>query len=855
MAYWLSDSLMVLPFALWVYLGLGIPLALLALPRQDWQKRIWVIGLGLAFAPALMTAWLFVLGVVGGMRETAYLRLDLLLVGLVVLTILAWFSVWRKKHQTKALATLSAKNPLAWDEKILISLIVLAVLVRLVVTAYWSFTAYDALWVYGYQSRLYFERGYIPQDIGYYPQFLQLQYTALQLVYGAINDHAARVAVPFLHIGSICAAYILGSGLFTRRVGIFLAAFWALYPQVAQWAYVGDLEIPIAFLFTLSSAFFLMAWSQENQSIRRRYALIAGLCFGIAMWTKPTAGAFVWGVLILVSSDLLRLRFDWKAWYPRFEVALITGLACIPLGTVWYVRNLLLGLDVLVFPHPSWLSLATRSGDLLSLPIFALLLLVAYLLIRERRLKEQAWILLVGILLILWGAMPASPLFNPARTNPPESYLRWYEIALLICGFGLSLGYLRRYLTAENRPIVWKAAWTYLLALPYFMTWFYSYSYHARLVFAINPLLMLIPAALLAEIFNPHLTDGASDARHPVEGGGTSASSLDLSKSPVLFIGWRYKFYLVLLVAIGIPASLLTYFSLDRHHDWLWTNRYPDDFAKYKVFNPGVTLVAENLLAWRAENGHEPVIMALGEQRLPFFLLDATIITDDIPLKYADLAGVTHFIYGTQARWRYEEAGILPTENAILASLGRKDIMRQVLRFTDGTFRYELYELMLEQRFIPIEDTLVYRIAEETVQFGDFVRLGADNVGNDQLAGNTLFLDFLWQVIAPAPQDYLLQFDLVYEADGQIYYSWQAPVAQGEHAYYNSQLWEAGEHIIETHALTLPPPWEMPRGAGYRLYLNFVDRETGQAVPVTINGELAERGYPLKTNFAVGRAD
>ncbi|MFN8376375.1 MAG: hypothetical protein U0694_26325 [Anaerolineae bacterium] len=114
--------------------------------------------------------------------------------------------------------------------------------------------------------------------------------------------------------------------------------------------------------------------------LRRRYALLAGLTFGVAMWTKPTAGAFAWGVMLLTAFELLRLRFNWRAWWPRFEVALITGLACIPLGGMWYLRNILLGHPPLVFPEPFWLTQAARSGLEFSFPLLALVTLLLFVL-------------------------------------------------------------------------------------------------------------------------------------------------------------------------------------------------------------------------------------------------------------------------------------------------------------------------------------------------------------------------------------------------------------------------------------------------------------------------------------------
>jgi hypothetical protein len=104
-----------------------------------------------------------------------------------------------------------------------------ALVIRWLVIAYWPFTAYDTLWVFGYVGRLFALLGYIPNSIGYYPQYMALQYSYAQLAYGGISDHVARAGLPFLHLGTILAVYVLGALLFNLRVGIFAAAMWALY--------------------------------------------------------------------------------------------------------------------------------------------------------------------------------------------------------------------------------------------------------------------------------------------------------------------------------------------------------------------------------------------------------------------------------------------------------------------------------------------------------------------------------------------------------------------------------------------------------------------------------------------------
>jgi hypothetical protein len=343
------------PALAWVFFGLGLPWSLALLPHKDWRDRVLVITLALALGPMLLTVWMFVLG----SASQPLLRLDMILAGTLVMAAGGIMLAWRKRRAGTADSP-SPSPHLAPDEILLITLIIVALVVRWLGVAYWPFTAYDALWVFGYEGRLYMLLGQIPTDIAYYPQFLPLQYTFAQLAVGGIDDHAARAVIPFLHVGSILAAYILGSRVFSRRTGIIAAALWALYPHVAEWSRFGDLEIPTTFLFTLTAAFFAMAWLGHEP--RRRYALTAGLLLGTGLWTKPTMGAFIWGMMLLVVVELARHRFRWRGVWPRLQVSLITGLAALPLGGIWYVRNILLGHNPIDLPTGFWLTLAARSG-------------------------------------------------------------------------------------------------------------------------------------------------------------------------------------------------------------------------------------------------------------------------------------------------------------------------------------------------------------------------------------------------------------------------------------------------------------------------------------------------------------
>lgn len=845
--YWLRDTVLALPLALLIYVGVGLPWALWALPRRDWGQRALITALAFAFGPALVTSWLFILGTLGASSQSPLLRFDLSLVGVVILALIGSVLAWRKYRRTHVPEP-SERVPFSWDERLLLALIAAAVILRFVVAAYWPFTAYDALWVYGFQGRLYLLKGFIPQDIGYYPQFMQLQYTFMQMPWGAFNDHAARAILPFLHLGSIAAAYVLGQKLFTRRVGLFTAAIWAFYPHMGDWSRIGDLEIPLAYLFTLSAALFLHAWMLPTHD-RRRYALLAGAVFGIAMWTKPTAGAFIWGVVLLVALELVRQRFDWRQWWPRFEVTALTGLACIPLGGLWYLRNILLGLPPLVFPHDSWLERATRSGDLFSWPLLALVLLLIYLFTRKN--KPDWRLVLPGLTLILIALVPSMPDvlralndvalaitgtgIDISRVDPPASRLMLHEWALLAIGLILIAIALYRYVrplwSAQISQTMSRLAWAQLLALPYFMTFFYSYSYHARLSFVVVPLLILPSAVILAYWFPQRAVRQ-----------------------------WAMPHKLAVATAILIlagPGLLAAWSGASIEKDWLWTDRYPNDDARYIVNNPSVMLVKQQLDAYIAETGQEPVVIAPGEQRLHFFYPTMTIDEFALPTSISELEGATHFLYGSQARWRYEDANIPPEQNQVVSALARPKLMTRTLYHTDAVFKYELYELNFNGLYGPdTTDALgVGYVDPAQVVFGDSIRFVGEAPGIRQLRGNTLYLRVIWHPIVPIEGDYWMSFSLLNEDDGQIYGSWEGPVAPGEHGYYHTYLWELGEYIRDERKFelsTLPGSENFPESLNYRLVVNVYDPQTGERLPLTIDGEPVAGGYKLFSPFYIG---
>jgi hypothetical protein len=803
MPYWLESTAAATPAFLWIYVGLGVPWALALLPRADWRDRPLVLVSGFAFGALLLTAWMFILGSVGA------LRFELILAGTLLLAGVGSGLAWRKRQppDPHPRATL----PLAFDEKLMIGLIAAALVIRWLGIAYWTFTAYDALWVYGYQGRLYTLLGEIPASIGYYPQFLPLQYAYAQLAIGSIDDHAARAVLVFTHIGSILAVYVLGRRLFNRRVGIFAAALWALYPHVAQWSRFGDLEIPLTFLVTLAAAFFLMAWT--GQQPRRRYALLAGLVFGGALWTKPTAGGLVLGVLLLLLVELIRLRFDWRAWLPRFQLALITGLAAAPLGGAWYVRNVLLGHNAVDFPPPFWQTLAQRSGGEFGWLLVGLLLVLVYVYFGQKMRPDWRGGLM-GILFVLAALLPS--ILMPRR-------MIWFEFVLLAVGLGILALTLWRHFRSDMTPthpaVVSGAA--LLMALPFFVTWFWSYSYHYRLYFPIVPLLILPSALVLSCWLTRQRVQAWTRLRR-----------------------WLYS---GLIVALSLPGVTLALHDPNAGWDWLWSNELPDDFSRYASGNAALMNVVEGLQAYLDERDEPLVVVAPGVRQLPFFFPLEDIRTEETPTRFDQLDDVVYFIESSpEGRGAYESIPL--HANQILSALDRLDVMRPAWGKDDGILRYQVYELYLSQRFVAPD---IHVPPAGDIVFGGFARfLGHDISGADFWVGRKLFLNLYWEVLAQPTQNLSIYIHLR-DSQDRVAAAWDAPVARSRDGlrYYSTLVWEPGEYIRDARTLRLEA--DAPLGEGYRLVIGMYDPLSGVRVPVTLDGNPAGDGYVLGEEISV----
>lgn len=822
--YWIQETLISLPAFLAVYVLMGIPFAYGILSRKDWRHRSLILMTGFAVGSGLLTVVMLLLG----SWERPYLTRSNVLIALAILWLIGslW---WFIKHRQTATTPLNPDSIPTFFYGVVV-LIGLAVVLRWIVIAYWPFTAYDALWVYGYEGRLYALKGFIPNGIGYYPQFLPLQYTYGQLLFGDINDSAARAVLPLLHIGAILAVYNLGARLFNRRVGIFAAAIWTFYPAVGEWSRMGDLEIPLTFLVTASAVFFFRAWFESES--RYHHAVIAGILYGFALWTKPTAGAFALGIMFINVLALWHNRSNLNTYRPRFFASAIMALAAAPIGGAWYIRNLLLGHDAVDFPPEYWHTLAERGGGQLLWPL-AILTLFLVFVFRTQPFKPNRALNWTGYTLILFGVIPSAiARFIPTISNdailwfypsldglPRLGLFEWGLIVIGLLLIGKSFYDVRAHI--PSHPNITRTLWIIASAFPYFVVYFWNYSYHYRLAFAIVPLL-IIPIAVLIDAWLTHSQSNTSQVK---------------------LKGWQWAIMLLLM----IPGFIIPLRDRNLGWDYLWNANLPDDTAKQNSGNEALMWMVDGFQIYESENGEPPRVMAPGIQRLPFFFPLADITIDETPTQLSELEGYTYFVDShPDGTGMYLSVSIL--DNQVLSALGRNDIMRRAWWKDDGIFRYEIYELNLGQRFEPY--TPIAAVEDEVI-FGGFARFVGHELGTDVFEiGQLRTLKLFWEVLASTDHDYMTYIHLR-RPDGTIEMAWDGPVGLTEDGrYYTTRVWEVGERIMDERRFRYTNE-NTPAGDGYEIVIGLYDLTSGERVTVTQNGEVIGDGYRLDENITI----
>jgi hypothetical protein len=301
----------------------------------------WPLAVGLSLGG--LTLWMAVVGL-WGLNVWAALAFPIVASGIGIL-----LPQTRSAQRTQRYLVLSANSALSAVKNWLSGLrrgetaswVILAGLMAFLVvlgqSTYYPFIGDDEISRYAYYARLAFVRGRVTDEVRGYPMFMPMAYAYVFFVTGQIAEQLARLIPALLSAAAATTTGALGARWYGTRGGWAAAFALIATPLYLRWSPDGYVDVASALYFALC-AYAGDVWLEGRE---RKWAVIAGLMAGLALWTKQP-GFFALACLGLVFAwGIVR---DWMSGR-RGDAAraiadgLLALLMAFLFGGWWYVRN------------------------------------------------------------------------------------------------------------------------------------------------------------------------------------------------------------------------------------------------------------------------------------------------------------------------------------------------------------------------------------------------------------------------------------------------------------------------------------------------------------------------------------
>jgi hypothetical protein len=410
---------------------------------SGWRTLRWPLTLGLSLG--IVTLWLVL---VGFWRLNAALALafPVLTAGIGLLT-----GPGRRQPVDRALRPLSpsalstvrsfVSRLLTFDVSAWVMLAALgAALAVLGHATYYPFIGDDELARYAYYARLVFTEGRITDVVRGYPMLMPLAYAYVFFTTGQLAEQLARVVPVLLSAATVVATGALATRWYGSRAGWAAAFALIASPLYLRWSPNGYIDIPSALFFVLC-AYASDVWLEAR---RLRWAVLAGVCAGLALWTKQAG-----------------------------------FLALVPVGVVWACA---VARDIWRGDRVSALTAARDGAVALAMAILA-----------------GGWWYLRNVYYDGWGNVVPTPgiLYYPqarrqlAYLVPFVGYADVFgRVSTALCLAGL--------VWALARPR--RGAWPLVWAVPFTLVWWPWFSYDARFLLAVLPFYAILFGGATTEL-------------------------------------------------------------------------------------------------------------------------------------------------------------------------------------------------------------------------------------------------------------------------------------------------------------------------------------------------------------------
>lgn len=412
---WLADSDAALRWPLAVGLSLG-GLTLWMIVVGFWRLNLWVV---LAFPVAAIGIGIFL-----SQSSQGTQRYSKLFANSTLPAVRNWLAAL-KRGETTAWVILSGLT---------------ALLVVAAQSTYYPFIGDDEISRYAYYARLVFTQGRVTVEAHGYPMFMPMAYAYVFFAAGQVAEQLARLIPALLSAMTVIATGALGRRWYGARGGWAAAFALIATPLYLRWSPDGYIDIPSALYFVLC-AYAGDVWLEGR---KRKWAVVAGLTAGLALWTKQ-AGFFALACLGLVFA--LGIVRDWmndrRGGAAR---AIGDGLLALAMaflfGGWWYVRNAYYG---------GWPNAVPGPGNFY-----------------YRQAQH--------------GLAYAIPFIGFFRD--------FGQIGSMLYLSGLGWG------VARFKRTVWPIVW----AAPYTLLWWWLFSYDPRFLLSVIPFYAVLFGGLIAEV-------------------------------------------------------------------------------------------------------------------------------------------------------------------------------------------------------------------------------------------------------------------------------------------------------------------------------------------------------------------
>lgn len=303
-------------------------------------------------------------------------------------------------------------------------------------STYYPFVAFDEF-RFAQWARLVFTEGRVSDAVRGYPQLMSMAYAYVFFGTGQLAEQLARVVPALLAGATVLATFALGCRSYGSRAGYAAVFVLVASPLYLRHSPNGFVDIPSA-LFFVMSAYAADVWRTGRWL---RWAILAGICVGLSLWTKM-AGFLALGSLGVLWAAAIAgdaLSRNWSRMLKVVRDGLVVLGTALLTGGWWYLRNAYYdGWRKAVFTPSSFYTAQARHGLRFLIPFVGYADVFGY-------------------------------------------------VASAACLAGIAW--------ALTRP--GRAAWLLAWVVPYTLVWYQLYSYDARLLLPVLPFYAILFGGLV----------------------------------------------------------------------------------------------------------------------------------------------------------------------------------------------------------------------------------------------------------------------------------------------------------------------------------------------------------------------